>query len=92
MSGEGKICYQPEYMKLHRKDFFPNLEDWEKFRTCANLQRISMTFLFVLILMDWGGFESDGTGVPTISEKILLFQSLKIDEIFTYLKIKRLLL
>ena len=27
MSDEGKTCYQPEYMKLHRKDFFPNLED-----------------------------------------------------------------
>lgn len=92
MSHEGKTCYQPENLQLHRKDFFPNLEDWEKFRTYANLQRISMTFLFVLILMDWKGFESDSMGVPSIPEKIQLFQSLIITEIFTYLEIKRILL
>lgn len=92
MSNEGKTCYQPENLKLHRKNFFPNLEDWEKFRMYAHLQRISMTFLFVLILMDWEGFERESIGVPKIPEKIQLFQSLTITEIFTFLEIKRFLL
>lgn len=92
MSREGKTCYQPENLKLHRKDFYPNNEDWEKFRTYAHLQRISMTFLFVLILMDWEGFTNQKTGVPILPEKIQLIQSLTITEIFTYLEIKHLLL
>ena len=92
ISRGGKICYQPPNMKLHRKDFFPNNEDWEKFRTYANLQRISITFLFTMILMDWEGFKEEVLGVPRIPEKINLIQSLTITEIFTYLEIQRLIL
>jgi len=92
MSRDGKICYQPAGMKLHRKDFFPNNEDWEKFRSYAFLQRISITFLFVLILNDWDGFESEKFEVPSIPEKIQLFTSIEISEIQTYIYIKHLLL
>ena len=97
MSREGRITYQPEGMELHKMDFFPDNEDWEKFRTFAHLQRISMTFLFVLILWDWykngeDCFEQEEIGVPIIPEKIQLIQSLSITKIFTYLEIKRLIL
>ena len=92
VSHRGRIAYQPERLGLQRRDFFPNTEDWEKFRTYAYLKRVSITFLFVMILMDWEGFERDEVGVPSIPEKIILFQSLTISEAMTYLEIHRIIL
>ena len=92
MSRNGKICYQPERLGLRRVNFFPDNNDWEKFRLYAQQQRISMTFLFVLILMNWEDLKHESIGVPSHSVKISFLQSLNITEIFTYLEIQRFLL
>lgn len=86
----GKISYQSEGMNLRRVDFFPNNEDWEKFRTFSYLQRVSMTLLFVMLLLGWDKFEFNFPIVPKIPEKIHLKTSLTITETFTYLELEHL--
>ena len=90
MSQEGKIVYQTSGLGLRRINFFPDINDWEKFRTYAGWQRVSMTFLFVLILMNWESFDKESFRVPSIPEKILLITSLTMDEPFTFLEIQHL--
>lgn len=85
----GKISYQPEGMNLQKINFFPNNEDWERFRTFSYLQRVSMTSLFVMLLVEWGKFETSAR-VPMIPEKVKLILSLNITKIFTYLELQRL--
>lgn len=86
----GKISYQPEGMNLQRIDFFPNSEDWERFRTFSYLQRVSMTMLFVMLLLAWDKFEVDRFIVPRIPDKNQLKISLTFHEIFTYLDLEHI--
>ena len=90
-SRSGRVVYQPPGLGLCRKDFFPENEDWEKFRTFAHSQRISMTFLFVLILLDWMEGREDPQrgkkfGVPSAHQKIILIQTLNFDNKPCYLE------
>ena len=55
-SDTGKTCYAPEGQDLQKVNFRPRNEDWERFRIIAHSQRISMTFLFVILLMSWDEF------------------------------------
>ena len=92
VTSSGRTTYQSEGSRLYRRDFFPNNEDWEKFRLYANARRVSMTLLFVIILLDWEGFEEEVPGVPSIPQQIQLSQSLTISEILIYLQIEHLIL
>ena len=91
-SREGKIVFQPSWAILHKKDFFPYLKDWEKFRFYAMSQRVSMSFLFVKLLMAWEGFFEKDIGTPTFSVKIILFQTLEFSYTRTFLKINHLII
>lgn len=86
----GKISYQPVGMNLQRIDFFPDNEDWERFRLFSYLQRVSMTMLFVMLLLAWDKFEVDRKRVPRIPEKNQLKISLTIYETFTYLELEHI--
>lgn len=91
-SERGRVTYQPSSGIFHKKDFFPSCDDWGKFRFLALSRRVSMTFLFVLLLLDWEGFEMGKTGVPTKPSSITLLQTLTIRQIYTFLEIEHILL
>ena len=87
----GRTKYQSIGMKLARRDFYPKSEDWEKFRLQAYLLKMSMTMLFVRLLMDWEGFEGGEDGVPIQNQHITLSHSLIFTPTFTYLEIQRII-
>jgi len=72
----GKTCYSPSGQNLQRVNFRPRNEDWERFRIIANSRRVSMSFLFVMLLMNWEEFETCDSGVPALPTKIALLISL----------------
>ena len=85
----GKILYQEKGQNLQRKDFRPFDGDWERFRLIAHTQRVSMTRLFMLLVLYWDGVI---VGKPTVTQKITLFQSLVESNNYIYLKINRFIL
>ena len=87
----GKTLYQEKGQNLIKYNFRPYDKDWERFRLLAMTQRISMTRLFVLLLLYLDSINM--IGVPTqIPEKIQLFQTIIPNTNNFLIKIKRLLL
>lgn len=85
----GKTCYSPIGQNLQKVNFRPRNEDWERFRVIANSRRISMTFLFVILLMNWDLFDSEDSGVPALPKKISLLISLTTGPAFTRIHLCR---
>jgi len=81
--------YQEKGQDLHRFDFRPYEKDWERFRMLAMNQRVSMTRLFVLLLVYWDG---EVVGVPTDSQIIILNQRLFKHENQIFLRLNRLII
>lgn len=71
-------------------NFFPNNEDWERFRAFSYAQRVSVTLLFVMLLVAWNNFENKKNRVPKFPDKIHVNLSLNIFEVFTYLELEHL--
>lgn len=88
--GTGKTLYNASGQNLHRVNFRPREEDWEKFRMLAYNRKTSMTFLFSLILMFWKMFEENSDGVPVIPSEISLKVSLIVGHLFTKIQLCRL--
>ena len=75
VSETGNTTYAPVGQKLQKVNFRPRIEDWEKMRILALSRRISICFLFVLLLMNWEGYETGNSGVPATPNKISLLIS-----------------
>lgn len=85
----GKTCYAPEGENLQRVNFRPRNEDWERFRIIAQSRRISMTFLFVILLLRWEEFFLGDFRVPVIPNKISLLVSLTRESALTRIHLCR---
>ena len=85
----GKTTYAPKGQNLQKVNFRPRNEDWERLRIIAYSRRISITFLFVLLLMDWGAFETDESRVPVLPNKIALLISQTTNPAFTRIDLCR---
>ena len=68
----GRVSYSPSGQNLQKINFRPRNEDWERFRLIAQGRRISMCFLFALVLLGWESFEQDGAGVPVSCKKLII--------------------
>jgi len=88
-TGTGRTIYAPEGLNLQKINFKPNNEDWEKFRLIAQSLRISMSFLFVLVLLNWNEIFANQNGVPAKPIKIAITTSLTIGPIFTRIHLCR---
>jgi len=89
LSDTGKTSYCPVGQNLQRVNFRPRNEDWEKFRIIAFGRRISMSFLFVLLLMNWDAFETVDSRVPVPHNKITLLTSLSTGPAYTKIHLIR---
>ena len=85
----GRTTYAPEGENLQRVNFRPRNEDWERFRIIAQSRRISMCFLFVILLMNWDEFEIGDSRDPALPNKIALLISQTTTPAFTRIKICR---
>jgi len=85
----GKTCYAPEGQDLQKVNFRPRNEDWERFRIIAHSQRISMTYLFWILLMSWDEFATGDSRVPALPDKIALLISLTTGPVFTRIHLCR---
>ena len=86
---EARILYQEKGQNLKKIGFRPYDGDWERFRLLAMKQRVSMTRLFILLVLYW---DSDSGGVPTKPPVIVIKQSLATTNSFIYLRINRLII
>lgn len=86
---KGKTSYAPEGQDLQKVNFRPRNEDWERFRIICQSQRISMTFLFVILLIKWNEYFPPESGVPVLPNKITLLTSLTIGPAYSRIQLCR---
>ena len=86
---DGKTLYQKKGQALKRLDFRPYEEDWERFRLLAMMQKVSMSRLFIILLLFW---DYESVEVPTIPPKKILMLSLESENNYINITLKRFLL
>ena len=89
VSETGRTTYASAGQKLQKVNFRPRTEDWEKMRILALSRRISICLLFVLLLMNWEGYETGDSGVPATPNKISLLISLTTGPALTRIYLRR---
>lgn len=89
--GKSTLSFQPRN-EFVRRNFRPFAEDWEILRMHAFSLRVSMAFLFVLLLLYDEAFREVPGGVPTSLKNFTLIQHINITPTFTYIELNKFLL